>query len=91
MSGPTLRVLPGGRVDGRPQADGGERRRGVSHPSEERTATARTLPDDPCNAEWNELLKCVETAWIWRDPESFGRLVSLVARLREHVARDWSR
>jgi len=83
--------LPGGRGGVRPQANGGDRRQRVSLPSEERAATARTLPDDPANAEWDELLRCGETAWIWRDPESFGRLVSLVARLREHVARDWSR
>lgn len=91
MSGPALRVLPGGRTNLRSHGLSGDRRQSAPCPSGEQAATARPLPDDGCNAEWDELLKCCEAAWVWRDPESLARLGMLFTRLQEHVKKDWLR
>jgi hypothetical protein len=91
MNEPILRVLPGGLTDLRSTGRSGDRRRDVPCPSGERTATARPLPDDFCNAEWDALLACGQDAWHWRDPESLARLSTLLVRLERRVAEDWSR
>jgi hypothetical protein len=41
------------------------------------------------NAEWDRLLRLVDDAYTWRDPETVAAAAAALARLRLLVLRDW--
>lgn len=46
--------------------------------------------DAPHNQSWEELLRLVDQAWTWRDPETLSEIEACVLRLAIVVEADWS-
>ena len=46
--------------------------------------------DTPRNQAWDELVRLVDEAWSWRDPEALGELEACLLRLGIAVEADWS-
>ena len=42
-------------------------------------------------ADWDRLVRCVEEAWCWRDPDCLAAVADSLAHLRRSVDHDWSR
>jgi hypothetical protein len=42
------------------------------------------------NAHWDRLVRCVEEAWCWRDPDCLAAVADCLAHLRRSVDHDWS-
>jgi hypothetical protein len=42
------------------------------------------------NGAWDQLLRLVDRAWAWRDPETLNQLEECVLRLGILVEADWS-
>lgn len=42
------------------------------------------------NEAWDQLLRLVDRAWAWRDPETLSQLEECVVRLGILVEADWS-
>ena len=47
-------------------------------------------PDAGHNATWDELLRLVDQAWTWRDPEALNQIEACLLRLAIVVEADWS-
>jgi hypothetical protein len=46
--------------------------------------------DAPRNQTWDELLRLVDQAWSWRDPETLSAVEACLLRLGIAVETDWS-
>ena len=46
--------------------------------------------DAPCNQTWDELLRLVDQAWSWRDPETLSEVEACLLRVGIAVETDWS-
>jgi hypothetical protein len=51
--------------------------------------TSVSREDAPLNAEWDRLVRLVEEAWTWRDPETIAALCACVARLGQRSLAEW--
>jgi hypothetical protein len=47
-------------------------------------------PDAPRNGAWDELLRLVDKAWTWRDPETLNEIDACLLRLGLVVEAEWS-
>jgi hypothetical protein len=83
---PRARVVPfpaGSRPGGPPRAETG-RPATVYRPWDEHD------PDEGRNGAWNELLRLVDKAWTWRDPETLNEIDACLLRLGLVVEAEWS-
>ena len=84
---PRATVVPfpaGPRSGGRQQAGGTGSQAVVLRPWGDRDADARR------NEGWDELLRLVNQAWSWRDPETLRELDACLLHLGIAVETDWS-
>jgi hypothetical protein len=58
----------------------------VIRPWDDRDADA----DAGRNESWDELLRLVDQAWAWRDPETLSQIEASLLRLGITIEADWS-
>ena len=80
----TIVPFPGG------QRPGGAAGAGTGGPAAVYRPWDEHDPDAGQNGTWDELLRLVDKAWTWRDPDTLNEIDACLLRLGLAVEAEWS-